>query len=181
MDVRIRGNDIHISDRIRGAVAERASRLEKFVPNAVTADLELRHHHRKTGRDAVIAQFTINPGGALLRAEEEDHDAEKAVDLVMAKMERQARRYHDRRASRPVPRGQEELPPSADEADDEEMNEIARVKRFPVKPIGQDEAVEQMQLLGHDFFLFQNRDEGTITLLYRRRDGALGLLVPEPM
>ncbi len=181
MDVRIRGNDIQISDRIRTAVAERAVRLDKFLPNVVAADLELRHHHRKTGRDAVIAQFTINPGGALLRAEEEDHDAEKAVDLVMAKMERRARRFHDRRADKPGPRAQDAQIAETVDGESEESDAIARVKRFPVKPMAQDEAIEQMQLLGHDFFLFQNRDEGTITLLYRRRDGALGLLVPEPM
>jgi putative sigma-54 modulation protein len=181
MDVRIRGNDIQINDRIRNAVQDRADRLGRFLPNVVAADLELRHHHRRSGRDAVIAQFTINPGGALLRAEEEDHDAERAVELVMEKMERQARRFHERRSGRPAQRAQPLESPEEVSESDIEAQAVARVKRFPVKPIGQDEAIEQMELLGHDFFLFQNRDEGSISLLYRRRDGAIGMLVPEPM
>ena len=117
----------------------------------------------------------------MLRAEERHTDAERAIDLVMEKMERRARKLHerwsDRRTGKSDAIGIE--PGDVQDAEDETDGVIVRTKRFHVKPMDADEAAEQMALLGHDFFLFQNLDTSSITLLYRRRDGQLGLLIPE--
>jgi putative sigma-54 modulation protein len=127
-----------------------------------------------------VAQVTLQTGKSTLRAEERDHDPLRAVDTVMDKLERQVRKHHERKSDRHGRR----LAPYVDQAPDDEVDEdtkIVRTKRFPVKPMDAEEAIDQMELLGHDFFLFQNTDAKTVTLVYKRKDGSYGLLVPEAM
>ncbi|MCC6793214.1 MAG: HPF/RaiA family ribosome-associated protein, partial [Thermomicrobiales bacterium] len=121
---------------------------------------------------------------ATLRAEERDGEASRAVDAALEKLERQARRHHekktDRHGRRPADYGTTlDLSAPIDETDSEET--VVRTKRFPVKPMDTTEAIEQMELLGHDFFLFENLDAKRISLVYKRRDGSFGLLIPETM
>jgi len=141
----------------------------------------LRRDKKRGGNDDIVAQFTLQSGKTLLRAEERHNDAERAIDLVMEKMERRARKLHERWADRRTGKSEavEIEPGDVQDADDETDSVIVRTKRFHVKPMDAEEAAEQMALLGHDFFLFQNLDTSSITLLYRRRDGQLGLLIPE--
>jgi putative sigma-54 modulation protein len=181
MNLSIRGNDIQISDEIRNRANVHANRLDRIADHLVDAKLELRHLPQKTG-DVVVAQVTMQTGKVLHRAEERDPDALKAIDRAMEKIERQLRRYHEKRADRHGRR----IPDIAavhdgpvDEGDEEAA--VVRTKRFPVKPMDIDEAIEQMELLGHDFFLFRNIEASEISLVYRRKDGSYGLLVPEPM
>jgi putative sigma-54 modulation protein len=145
------------------------------------AKLELRLDKRRTGGDQVIAQFTLQSGKSLLRAEERHQDAERAVILVMDRMERQARRLHERTSRR---RGVSkdtavEAAPNGTVEDEDAEQAIVRIKRFSVKPMDPDEAAEQMELLGHDFFLFLNTETSAVSLLYRRKDGKLGMLIPD--
>ena len=182
MDLQIRTNDVQITDQIRNTANRHVSRIDRWVDRVVDAKLELRRQAQRTGREVTIAQVTLQTGKATLRAEERDFDAVKAVDTVMEKLERQARRHHERKSDRFGRR-----PGSTDESDiaivdDEELEEaIVRTKRFPVKPMDAVEAIEQMELLGHDFFLFDNLDAKTVSLVYRRKDGTYGILIPEPM
>jgi ribosome-associated translation inhibitor RaiA len=164
------------------------------------AQLELRRRPQRSGGDVTRVQVTIQAGRSLLRAEDEDHDVKKAIDGAFAKLQRQVRRFHDRRTDRkahPPHRtapfdGLRALEPEeieaiedealADEGDEteERLNGIVRMKRFSVKPMRPDEAVDQMELLGHTFFLFLNADEGQMNVVYRRKNGGFGLLAPEP-
>jgi putative sigma-54 modulation protein len=185
MQLHIRGNDIQVTDRIRETAEQRAARLDRFVRGTGDAHLELRHTHRRTGPDVVTAQLTLHVGHTILRVEEQEPDAVKAVDLAMDTMERRARRFHERRSGRQATKPGAEPPPVdavvPDDDEQDEPSEVVRTKRFRVKPMGEAEAVEQMLLLGHDFFLFQDVDGGGVALVYRRRDGNIGKLVPEPM
>jgi putative sigma-54 modulation protein len=95
-------------------------------------------------------------------------------------LERQVRKHHERKADRYGRR----LTPFVEQTPIDEQDEdakIVRTKRFAVKPMDAEEAIDQMELLGHDFFLFENIDVRGVTLVYRRKDGSYGLLIPEPM
>ncbi len=190
MELTIRGADISVNDDLRTFAQERVGRLDRYIEHVVDAKLELKPNRRKSGASGVVAQLTIQTGRDLLRAEEQDQDARKAIALAVSKLEVQARRVGERRSSRKRS-GQplvEIVTPSDSTFDildstlgDEEFDEIGhivRTKRFALKPMDVDEAIEQMELLGHDFFLFHNTDEAAINVVYRRKDGTFGLLAP---
>ena len=185
MDLAIRGNDVEITDELRQFAARRVDGFDRLLGRTVDAKLELRRVHQRTTADAVAAQITIQTGRNILRAEERDTDTQRAVDKVINKIERQARRYHEKRSDRhgPRPGPIDELPapiePGTDGDEPESVAALVRTKRFTVKPMDPEEAIEQMELLGHDFYLFHNAEEAQINVVYRRRDGTYGLLAPE--
>ncbi len=122
--------------------------------------------------------------GAVLRGEERSSDLFAAIDAVVDTMYRQISRYKGKRIARyRHANAEEELmtaPPIEEEAEGgEEEPQIVRVKRFAMAPMTPEEAIEQMELLGHSFFVFYNPDEGNINVIYRRRDGNYGLIIPE--
>jgi putative sigma-54 modulation protein len=121
--------------------------------------------------------------GTILRAEERSSDLSASIDAVLDKMYRQVMRYKGKHyRGRPQVREAEE---PLEEMEDlelfpDEPRHIVRIKRFPTPPMDEEEAIEQMELLGHDFFVFMNAESGEINVLYRRRDGDYGLIIPEP-
>jgi putative sigma-54 modulation protein len=185
MEITIRGNDVEITDELRQLAARRLDGFDRLLGRVVDAKLELRRTHQRTTTGAVAAQMTIQTGRNLLRAEERDTDPLRAIEKVLAKMERQVRRYHEKRADRrgPRPGPIDKTPPAAaadgDGDEPESMAALVRTKRFTVKPMDPEEAIEQMELLGHDFYLFHNAEDAQINVVYRRRDGTYGLLAPE--
>jgi putative sigma-54 modulation protein len=185
MELTIRGNDVEITDDLRQFAARRVEGFDRLLGRIVDAKLELRRTHQRTTADSFIAQITIQTGRSILRAEERDTDPSRAVDKVINKIERQARRYHEKRSDRhgPRPGPIDEVPVATDggtEVDEpESVAALVRTKRFTVKPMDPEEAIEQMELLGHDFYLFHNAEEAQINVVYRRRDGTYGLLAPE--
>ena len=198
MDLQIRTNGTKLTGELREFIDRRTAKLDHLIDHVVDAQLELRTMRQRTGHDLTVAQITLHTGRMILRAEERDSEPAKAVDAAVDKLVRQVRRYHDKRTNHkrrlPTAEAIEELAvPSGDGVDeqwalpdvDSELNEeerpsdgVVRTKRFSVKPMLVDEAIEQMELLGHDFYLFHNADEDQVNLLYRRRDGSLGLLAP---
>ena len=182
MKLDIRGNALHIDDELRTFATERLSRLDHLSSDVVDAKLELRHFNRKTSPHGyIVAQLTIQSGKQLLRAEERHDDAKKAIDLAADRMASQIRKAHERRASRDRRTSLADLPLATEAAPiADERTVVVRTKRHAIKPIDVDEAIEQMELLGHTFFVFQNADSGKIEVLYRRNDGAYGLIVPDP-
>ncbi len=192
MELQIRGNGVPVTDDLRRFAEKRAAKLDHLVDRVVDAKLELRARHNRSGPDTVTAQLTIQAGRRLLRAEEHDPDALAAVDRAVDKLARQVRRVHDKRSDRKGPRPEPVetiLAPAAIDAadvDEEDADRngdlpvgLVRTKRFSLKPMDVDEAIEQMELLGHDFYLFHNAEEQGLNVVYRRRDGAYGLLAPE--
>ena len=202
MDLHIRGNGIVIGDELRGFVEKRASKLDHLVDHVVDAKLELRANHNRVGPDTVTAQLTIQTGRRILRAEEHDRDVHAAVDRAVDKLARQVRRFHELRADRKGPQpdsirtglldrvdadaaaaGAWDSAVAGDEEDEDEADArlaaLVRTKRFSIKPMNLNEAIEQMELLQHDFYLFHNEVEDGINLIYRRRDGSYGLLAPQ--
>jgi putative sigma-54 modulation protein len=151
--------------------------------------MELSQEETRSAQHRMIAQLTVRSRGRILRAEERDQDLFAAIDLVAEKMQRQITRFKDRLYSRGQVRGAETVRvPEVSEAAEpvaevelvaEPVGSIVRTKTFPVTPMNPEEAIEQMELLGHDFFVFYNSDVDGINVLYRRRTGDYGLLQPE--
>jgi putative sigma-54 modulation protein len=192
VELQIRGNDIAITTGLREFANERASKLDHLLGRVADAHLELRKKHNRQGGDVTKAQLTLRTGSHLLRAEEEAHDPGHAIDLVIETMASQVRKFHDKRTRRKGVRSvalesngaeidEADLLELATEEDDDFdlASKIVRTKRFAMKPMVAAEAVEQMELLGHEFFLFLNAEEAQLNVIYRRRDGNYGVIAPD--
>ncbi len=191
MDLQIRAHGTRVSEGLQEFIDRRMAKLDRIVEHIVEAHLELRTEELRSGGELTTAQLTLQTGRHVLRAEERDPEAAKAIDAAIDKLTRQARKFNDKRANRKkrgqrfVPDGLDSTPVASDgaadvpETDDEEAaSPVVRTKRFQMKPMQVEEAIDQMELVGHDFFLFQNSDEDQLNVLYRRRDGTFGLLAP---
>lgn len=182
--VEISTRNIDLSDRLRDYVTKKVSRLDRYLDVLEEAKVDLSY--AKTARDAKdrqVAQLTIRGKGVLLRAEERTDDIFASVDAVLDKISRQIERYKGRHWRR---RGDGRTVSGAEAgaaAEDEsvELEEtVVRRKQFLLSPMDVPEAIEQMNLLGHNlFFVFLNADTNQTNVLYRRRDGALGLIETE--
>ncbi len=195
MALQIRGNGVTVTDDVREFAERRVTRLDRLVPKIDDRKLELRHNHTRSGPDTVTAQLTVQSGRTLLRAEEADPDVKLAIDRAVDKLVGQVRKVHSKRSRRSSSGGDTirltgalspapEFAAIADEMDeadepDDEGGAVVRTKRFALKPMDVDEAIDRMELLGHDFFLFQSADEQTFCVVYRRKGGDYGLLVPD--
>lgn len=188
MDVQLKAKDLTLTPPLRDFATERVSRLERFLGHVHDAKLELVHERPRTGGDYVVAQLTLHTGRTILRAEERHADTRRAIDLVSERMERQIRRLHSKRSGRGK-RGieQPELPAlsasdlaqlSAEDDDFDAPSTVVRTKRFALKPMSSMEAIDQLELLGHDFFVFRNADDDSVNVLYRRKSGNYGLIQP---
>lgn len=188
VSVTIHARDLNLSPRLKEYVEKKVSRLDHYLPSISEARVDLTE--AKTARsagDRQVAQLTVHARGQVLRSEERKDDIFAAVDAALDKMQRQIERYKGKRQ-----RGRgtgasadtvgEPLETTLLDAEDTEETPVAvvRRKRFAILPMNEAEALEQMQLLGHDnFFVFYNADTNRINVLYRRHDGAFGLIDPE--
>jgi putative sigma-54 modulation protein len=132
-----------------------------------------------------VAQVTLrDERGTILRAEERTDDMFSSIDAVVDKLNRQINRYRGKRISNRRETDDAAFEPLAEDValmidEAEEDREVVRRKRFPLQPMSTEEAIEQMELLGHDFFVFFNHEEEAVNVVYRRHDGNYGLLLPE--
>lgn len=180
MDLTIKGKNVEVTDRLREYVERKIGKLDRYLPTISEAWVELSTEGAKAAQDRQVCQVTVRSNGTILRAEERSDDIFTSIDTVLDKMYRQIARYKGKRKNRwrGAASAPEPLPLELAEEAEEEPSAIVRVKRFPITPMHADEAVEQMELLGHDFFVFYNADEGEINVLYRRKDGDYGVLQP---
>jgi putative sigma-54 modulation protein len=183
MNIVVRGRNLEVTPRLQEYVDKKVGKLDRFLPTIDEAHMELSMEQTQSAQNSQIAQLTVRSRGRILRAEERDQDIFAAIDLVSDKMQRQVTRYKDRLYSRGQPRSPEEAAVQSmagPEVEPEETDgHIVRTKKFPVTPMDPEEAVEQMEMLGHDFFLFFNSLTESINVLYRRKNGDYGLLQPE--
>ncbi|NLF13654.1 MAG: ribosome-associated translation inhibitor RaiA [Anaerolineaceae bacterium] len=181
MELILKGKNVEVTDRLREYVEQKIGKLDRYLPSISEAWVELSSEETKAAQDRQVCQVTVRSNGTILRAEERSDDMFSAIDSVLDKMYRQIARYKGKRKNRWRGAGTtvEPLPIALGEELEEEVRSIVRVKRFPMTPMVPEEAVEQMELLGHDFFVFFNAEEGRINVLYRRKGGNYGLLQPE--
>ncbi len=181
MELTIKGKNVEVTDRLRQYVEKKIGKLDRYLPTISEAWVELSTEGAKAAQDRQVCQVTVRSNGTILRAEERSEDMFTSIDVVLDKMYRQIARYKGKRKNRWQGKGvvAEPVPLELEEESEEETINIVRVKRFPMTPMHPDEAIEQMELLGHDFFVFYNADEGHLNVIYRRKDGNYGLLQPE--
>ncbi|HKG54105.1 MAG TPA: ribosome-associated translation inhibitor RaiA [Anaerolineales bacterium] len=175
--------NMRLTDNIRDYVEKKAAKLERFLQEIDEIRVELSHiKSARSALDRQVAQITVHGKGFILRSEERAEDIHAAFDAALEKVQRQIDRYkgkhhHGRGDGRSAAEVLEEDLP-VDETG-ELLPLIARRKKFIVLPMNEDEAVEQMRLLGHDnFFVFFNAEQNSIQVLYRRRNGTYGLIEP---
>lgn len=181
MELTIKGKNVEVTDRLRDYVHKKIGKLDRYLPTISEAWVELSVEGTRAAQDRQVCQVTVRSNGTILRAEERSDDMFNSIDTVLDKMYRQIARYKGKRQNRWRGAGMvaEPLPLEIEETQFEEEARIVRSKRFPMTPMDAEEAVEQMELLGHDFFVFYNAEDGQINVLYRRKDGDYGLLQPE--
>ncbi len=183
MDVIITGRNLEVTDWIRNYVNKKIGKLSRYLPEAREARVELTREKTRDATARETVQVTIWANGSILRAEERSADLFAAVDAVADKMERQIERFKGKRRRRRQQGTPAAAFPESLRMEEEEETvsgpEIVRVKQFPVSPMSVEEAIDQMELLGHDFFVFYNADANGINVVYRRKDGNYGLLQPE--
>jgi len=175
--------NMRLTDNVRDYVEKKAAKLERFLQEIDEIRVELSHiKSARSALDRQVAQITVHGKGFILRSEERADDIHAAFDAALEKVQRQIDRYkgkhyHGRGDGRSAAEVLEEDLP-VDETG-ELLPLIARRKKFIVLPMNEDEAVEQMRLLGHDnFFIFFNAEQNSIQVLYRRRNGSYGLIEP---
>jgi putative sigma-54 modulation protein len=182
--VDVQTRNIKLTDRIKTHVEQRAGKLDHYLAVIEQADIELTHQpSARSANDRNVAQITVRGKGLILRTEERADEVLTAFDTALDKLHRQIDRYKGKHYHG---RGDGQ---SAAEVMDETIAEddtgelppiIARRKQFRILPMNEIEAVEQMNLLGHDnFFVFYNAESSRVNVLYRRRDGTYGLIEPE--
>ncbi len=187
ISVTIQGRDMNVSTRLREYVEKKVSKLDRYLPSINEARVDLAEERTaRSAADRHVAQLTIHANRVVLRVEERKDDIFAAVDAVLDKMQRQIERYKGKHwRGRGNGAGAEALVVSEEEALVESEASapegvVVRRKRFTLTPMNEAEAIEQMQMLGHDdFFVFYNADTNRINVLYRRHGGDFGLIDPE--
>ncbi|PJF34477.1 MAG: ribosomal subunit interface protein [Candidatus Thermofonsia Clade 1 bacterium] len=186
MDVQLHAKNLELGERLRTYAEKKLARLDRYLPSITQVTLELSEEHRRSGRQSV-AQLTVRDRrGTILRAEERtEGEIYAAIDIVVDKMYRQISRYKGKRRRRAGDKFEVLEPelaaaetPEGVAEEEEPMPQIVRRKRIEVLPMSEEEAIDQMELLGHDFFMFFNAETHNINVLYRRKDGGFGLLQP---
>jgi putative sigma-54 modulation protein len=182
--VDLQARNMTVSAKDEEYIRERASRLDKYLPLIEQARVELTHHKAaRMTEDRNVAQITIWGKGTTLRTEERGPEAlvafDSALDHLQRKIERhKGKHYHGRGDGRSAADVVAEAPQTAPA--EARSSRIARRKQFVVLPMDEEEAIEQMRLLGHEsFFIFYNGTVNAFNVLYRRRDGTYGLIEPE--
>ncbi len=200
MNVKIKGHNVKISDTLDDFTRNKLDRLDRYLPNISNVRVDLSRQRTRRGASLSIAQITLkHERGAILRAEEKisgsGHDTMlTAINVAIDKMYRQIRRFKGKRTDKKrKPRERfmatvEELATAEDIPEVEELEvemmeaeeeEIVRRKEIALTIMNELEAIEQMELLGHNFFVFFNADTNGTCILYKRTDGDYGMLVPE--
>lgn len=176
MDVSIFTRNMEMTPHLSEYVDQKVEKLDRYLPSIDEARMDLTVENTRSAAHSQVAQLTVRVRGKILRAEERTQDMFASIDAVLDKMYRQIARYKGKRQDR-VHVVTEDLP--VEESVEQTIGEIVRVKRFDVLPMVPEEAIEQMELLGHSFYIFLNADEDAINVVYKRGDDNYGLLQPE--
>lgn len=185
MDVVVSGKHAEVGAGLRAHSLERVQRIERFATDVRRVDVEYRVLAARRADDSHTCEILVHLSRHLVKGQASAPDHQVALDRALEKVEAQMRRLHERRVrrrnggkargdgARPAPPGEAG---AAGEREDQGAGPVVRTKRIAVKPMDVEEAALQMELLGHDFFLFTVAETGRAAVLYRRRDGDLGII-----
>jgi putative sigma-54 modulation protein len=176
MRLQVKGKNLEVSESIRTYAEEKLRKLDRHLAPPTQVELELAVEKNPSISSNHVAEATVWTKGPVLRARETSPDMRASIDQLVDKLERQVKRYRDKRRRRnhhPGPTAPEPAEPAPAEP------LIVKTKQFAVKPMSAEEAVLQLELVGHDFFVFQDADSGEVNVVYRRRDGNYGVIEPQ--
>jgi putative sigma-54 modulation protein len=178
MRLQVKGKNLDVSDSIRSYAEEKLRKLERQLADPTQIELELSVERNPSIAANHVAEATIWTKGPTLRAREASADMRASIDQLVDKLERQVKRYRQKRRRRTGRDNGSNLQ-AAQAVNDDAEPVIVKTKQFAVKPMTPEEAVLQLELVGHDFFVFQNADTDEVNVVYRRRDGHYGLIEPQ--
>ncbi len=177
MQLTVKGKNLEVTEAIRSYAERKLGKLARRLADPTRVELELTVERNPSVADSHVAEATIWTKGPVLRAREASADMKASIDLLTEKLERQVKRYREKRRHEherhAVP--SHGVPPRPA---DEEGLVIVKKKQFTVSSLTPQEAIEQLELIGHDFFVFRNAETGEINVVYRRRDRDYGLIEP---
>ena len=187
MDVLIKTRNVSLNESLRAYLEKKVQRLSRFLNQIQEIRVEVREEKTRNAHHRSVAQLTAYiPGLPIVRVEERGETIREAFDVAMDVMERRLQKLKDRRFRRDFrkahagqPKGLSDLMLQEALPSVPEGPRVVTVKQFCLKPMSLEETVEQMELLGHDFFVFRSADTGRFSVLYRRRDGNYGLIESE--
>lgn len=175
MELQIAGTNLELTPAVRRYVERKLGKLDKHLPDIIDTKVEISEEDTKSPQERYLVRVTVNSGvgGAVFHGEERAEDLYKAVDKVVAIMTRQLERHkgklYDKGRGNSLPRGKYSKKDSP-----EIPKTVVKTKRFVIEPMSLEEAIDQMEQLGHNFFLFFDADVEEVRLLYRRNDGKIG-------
>ena len=173
MNINIRGDKIAVTDAIKAYIKEKLAKLDKYFedPSTIDAHVLIRS---KNNKDTI--EVTIPAKGFTLRAEESNDDLYASIDLVVDVLERQIRKNRTRLNSRKNEVADISFAFIEEEANEEEVSQIVKRKNIETKPMSEEEAILQMELLGHSFFVYKDADEDCMAVIYKRKDNNYGVI-----
>jgi putative sigma-54 modulation protein len=177
MQVTVIGRHIEATDALKQYAMEKFNRLDKYLPKTIqvviTLSVTKKIHH--------VAEAVIKSNGLLILASEETEEMYSAIDLLIEKLERRVRRYKEKLVDHKHQSSKAEAMVTASTSShpEDRMPQIIKTKRYDLKPMQPEEALMQMELLDKDFFIFSNVGSGHVNVIYKRKDGNVGLIEPE--
>ena len=179
MKITTQGNGIKIGTRLECKIADKMSKFDKFFGDEGSLNVRIRPEGSK-----MVVEITMKLDGKIYRAEARDEDILTAVDRTVDKLESQIRRqktkFLKRKKDFPGIVSYLEEDGGADfDFDEEPVDKITRRKQFALRPMTTEDAILQLEMLGHDFFVYLDSDTNAVCIVYKRKDGGYGLLEPE--
>ena len=174
MNLVISGKNIDITEGLRSAIEEKIGKLERYFNDSTEVHVTL-----STEKERQKIEVTIPMKGSMIRAEETSQDMYVSIDLVEEVIERQLRKYKNKLIDKEQTAAQLSKDFIDEDSYDEEEIQIIRSKKFAIKPMDAEEACVQMELLGHNFFVFRNADTDEVNVVYKRKGNTYGLIEPE--
>jgi putative sigma-54 modulation protein len=187
VQLQVKGRNTSVTDALFEHAEQKLEKLARIMPpwdEAMNVELELSVEKNPKIERSQIAEVTVRTKGPVLRVRESAEDMYTAIDQAARKLERQARRYRDRRKAHGGRAPLDEVPALVAEAlgtqggDADAAPQLMKQKSFDMKPMSAEEAALNMDMLHHDFYVFRNEADGEVNVVYRRRDGNYGLIVP---
>ena len=179
MRLQVKGKNVEVSESVREYAEKRLGKLEKQLADPTQVELELAMERNPAIADNHVAEATIWTKGPTLRAREAATGWEASIDQLVDKLERQVVRYREKRQNHHKGGNHGRARGEAIGGQGVREPKLVKTKRFAMKPMSAEEASLQLELVGHDFFVFENSESGETNVVYRRRDGDYGLIEPE--
>lgn len=178
MKITVKGKNIQVTNALKEHVEKKLRRFDDYFEDEVDAIVTLN-----VERDRHVAEITIPLNGYIIRGEEVTDDMYASIDLVLDKIDRQLRKYKTRLSKKIRSKKLADLSfgVASEEVKEAQADDfrIIKTKTFAIKPMDAEEAIMQMNLLGHNFYVFMNADTDHVNVIYKRHDGNYGLIEPE--